>query len=1805
MLAVCNYLHDNADSFNHDIDFERSPTIPFIGTWSFSDSTSPILYYQWSMGRSFGSNDVAEERIERTPHTRGIALPHTTFESTDPHAPAWIGEAGGVVNQFYFQTVFAFNAAGRFSKCLSDGIKWDDKPPRVKTGRTIQDGLSMDIKTSTSNTTVSANWRGVFYDLESGIDFYVVSLTATAVGAHLVNSSGSVHEQCPWEWNNYGEPLPPGGQMSPRSSVTLPIQPVHVTGQSATLSGLDIMPGQYINVIVTAVDRAGNRHANISNGFMMDNTPPVIERVVDGQTAVETHVCPQYHVCRDGSNDVEVQAGRWVVFFAWQANDPESGIASITVQVATAAGVAVSDEFSVSVADTTAAITPNLADLAHGVQYVSTITATNRAGLRSAMPSSGFMVDFTAPDVAVVAIRGLVGNGTISPHEVLVVRWTCRDLESGCTTFEVGVGGNKGSDTLIPWRVVETPLNATVHETTVDFLGMGLRMKHNFPCVTQCFVDLLALARCLLSSLFAPAQCFNAGCSQTDRDCVCVDYVSVRATNGVGLIRTGFGANALLCDKKPPSTRRVWVNDGLLEDYDFVTIPVAYVRWGGFFDATSGISRHYAELVREQHDGTSVRQEWHRLNVDGTVEPSTSLSVRYQTTLLPGAHYVSIIHALDNAGNRAQLRSNGLRFDPDPPVAGYLRPRQLFQSSLSSLTAQWSGFIDRQSDIKHYLLGWGTTPGASDAIPFRRVEAHGSAEHFHEIAVELTPNQTYFPAITAVNHAGLKTTVSSQIGVGVDTTAAQAQLLSYGFDPLGRNRPHTEPRFQPRGLSFRAVWRVVEDVAVAATDGPMAGVREVELGMGTVRGGSDAVDFRPVSFDARDTELYTTTVFEDSIEGGAYFLTLRTVNEAGLVSTANTGAMIIDSTPADCVHVSAMDTAGAIVDAVSNVDDALCAWSYYDGESGIVEYEVGLTTLPLATVPPDVASFQNVGKRTKYKLSFLNVSLIHGQSYYCIVRATNGAGLQMTHTGHGFVFDSTPATCVVNDGISGDKNYTRVGSSMVASWECTDDESGQPKRYEWTPMQVSSSNGSHFELLTFIPLRHNRVEQELQLEHSGRYISRVTAINRAGLRSTFYSDGFLVDVTPLNPGYLEMMYNATDQRLHARWTFDDFESAVASVQYRFYRLGTTAPRFEFSAGGTSAVTRAINEADHGSMYAIDLLAHNGAGIPYLEQLRSAIDTSPPVATGSINVLVDYLYEPLEGAAETLIALVISWQGTFHDPDSGLFEFLVSTNETMERSYGLERSGLLEIASDPRTICVDVRAVNYATLFTTVTRCVEVHDNSLQPGLIFDGPSNGHDIECTHDLHTVFASWSNFSSANPDEHLTFEWAIGTEPGAVDVQAWRNVRPFLGHYWDHTGAPRWRDVQSTVNRDVQLVSGLRYFVAVRATGRYELGSQQVTCHSDGFVADSTAPIPNLVAESSSQPVWVAQSGVLHQQWSQFSDRVRVWWAILDAETDIANVRVALGTRPGHDDVVEMASNSSTPPHTFDNLELLPGVTYFARVTAFNGAGLSTVLSSPHVLIDITPPVLLDRILDGAGPHDISYQNYTDRFTLSFADQSPHFRDRESGIVLYEVALGTFPGDDDVMQFARQDAASIARTYPLQLQHGQHYFASVRATNAATLSTVVSSDGFVVDITRPVAAPVADVCGEQQHLLMECGTTGPQAAPQNWHIRRAFQHRTTMPCSNVSTLAVAHACMSRISTYTDTVGAVWDDFEDPESVVRKRSTQFCSRLVLRVVFYGCWFKKCCCVSRCIDCRLRSCFRCCSWRHIYTEFHECRCCK
>lgn len=83
-----------------------------------------------------------------------------------------------------------------------------------------------------------------------------------------------------------------------------------------------------------------------------------------------------------------------------------------------------------------------------------------------------------------------------------------------------------------------------------------------------------------------------------------------------------------------------------------------------------------------------------------------------------------------------------------------------------------------------------------------------------------------------------------------------------------------------------------------------------------------------------------------------------------------------------------------------------------------------------------------------------------------------------------------------------------------------------------------------------------------------------------------------------------------------------------------------------------------------------------------------------------------------------------------------------------------------------------------------------------------------------------------------------------------------------------------------------------------------------------------------------------------------------------------------------------------------------------------------------------------------------------------------DPESDIVLYEYAIGTLPGAQDVLPFTSAGTEQEITCTGLQLVNGVRYYISVRATNEAGLtSNVGSSDGIITDATAPAAPTVID--------------------------------------------------------------------------------------------------------------------------------------
>ncbi|KAK3101903.1 hypothetical protein FSP39_007221, partial [Pinctada imbricata] len=239
---------------------------------------------------------------------------------------------------------------------------------------------------------------------------------------------------------------------------------------------------------------------------------------------------------------------------------------------------------------------------------------------------------------------------------------------------------------------------------------------------------------------------------------------------------------------------------------------------------------------------------------------------------------------------------------------------------------------------------------------------------------------------------------------------------------------------------------------------------------------------------------------------------------------------------------------------------------------------------------------------------------------------------------------------------------------------------------------------------------------------------------------------------------------------------------------------------------------------------------------------------------------------------------------------------------------------------------------------------------------------------------------------------------------------------------------------------------------------------TC-SDGVVVDLTPPTAG--------DVWITNIPGTQYQTST-SDMYINWHSFRDVEelntlphsSGIQDYELGIGTSVGGNDVVAFYSVGVVNHAALHGLMLQSGHTYYATIIAKDFANRTTTKTSDPVIVDITPPVKSDVFISISGRHIVSKSEIE-------ACWKNVFTDVESGIDYYEWGIGSEPGYDDIMAFAKvtEECGENDKTSPLDLKDGHAYFISVKAYNKAGLMSLATSWAFVVDTTPPIGGHVYD--------------------------------------------------------------------------------------------------------------------------------------
>ena len=483
------------------------------------------------------------------------------------------------------------------------------------------------------------------------------------------------------------------------------------------------------------------------------------------------------------------------------------------------------------------------------------------------------------------------------------------------------------------------------------------------------------------------------------------------------------------------------------------------------------------------------------------------------------------------------------------------------------------------------------------------------------------------------------------------------------------------------------------------------------------------------------------------------------------------------------------------------------------------------------------------------------------------------------------------------------------------------------------------------------------VHPSIILEDGQRYSFTVEAINGAGLKETVYSDGVTLDASPPNVGKVL----AVSSSLHRCSNSDDSSCDVKQRNNRLLSFSWEAP-FDEESGICSVEWCASSRAescDIVSWSVVDITITSiehplpqplASGTVVFFRLR-VTNGAKMVTTAISNPLLIDNTEPTVG---TIIVgntmkteylrkddpIIAEWRG-FVDPDSGLshFEWAVCHAGTTKDcitpfvDVGLQTSiknSALDIKPGVSYV-VMLRAHNNVGLFREAVSNQFILDATAPiAGNVYDGSTQRNDAALQISEKDVFANWSPF--IDPNCRITkYEMCVGTAPEKCDVSAFISVGVALkgmitGLSLNHTGM---------------------YFVTVRATN--EAGNSVVAA-SNGVKVDSTPPVEGKVRDGKTfEDIDFQASGAfIYANWDGFQD----------IESEITRYTWCAGTRKGSCDIIpvtDVADSTSAGQQIYPSLGTEMGV--FVTVSAYNGAGAVTRVTSDGFKVDGTTPVIAE--------------------------------------------------------------------------------------------------------------------------------------------------------------------------------------------------------------------------------------------------------
>ncbi|CAG2242538.1 unnamed protein product [Mytilus edulis] len=1213
---VDTYVHEGHAYFFTIKAINKANLVTTASSWAYIYDKSPPEAGQVFDGISSRYIDNNQD-IDFQTATTGIGAHWEEFY--DPHTSVKVYkvaiEHALVVMTYYkltmyYTTVTACNTADLCTSSTSDGVVIDNSPPN--SGK-VKDGADYkDINYQSLKYYIAATWQG-FNDPQSGLDKYSVRI-GTVAGRNDI--------------------------LSDRDG---PLTDIIVFPNITT----EIPTKTRIYITVRAYNKAGLYSEATSNGFIVDDTPPVFIRKPTLYNEVGSII----------ENSIVYRSCFKVT---WEVNDEESFIERQYISVTSHRGGEInttSTELNGIVRD----YTYTRLDLHDGGEYFVNVIVCNGAKVCVKETSAGILVDNSPPITGTFAIHtDHAGNPDRHVPEWMMwsrfqlwLSWLgFSDLHTGIDYYMVSVGSEYMMDDLNghggPQKFHHQETNTSVEKRDEGKVGLSSDTIHSqFHLIPGGSLELIR--RC--SSQTCLGHCI---CAPKDKRCPlkgdsCIDNTH-NADEPEGVIDDtieniwhpcGQIDNALYTMPKGKLLNdmvsysffvRAWYDSNTFADFksDGVTVMSKPLTTTNFIGV--GVKEHLPDHWKNDIDvmlrGGMFSVSWHEafINANSVISrfrvylstypgghdihevdidlPGTMTAVNIsRVPLLPGVWYYSNVVGYSYAGQHVTLSSDGFTVDIDKPTNGVINDGIGnsdidFQNNSIIVSASWHGFGDSDSGISKYYwcVQFDKTDSDCDILPYQNVGIHRSVSRSINSSI-INSGTKIVSKVYAVDFVGHVSDVITSNGVVIDDTPPRPVKMF-----LSEETKLMNPSFEESDTHFT-------DISTMST--------------------VDICDHsRPNYWNFSDKSCVCVLGSSKSIAmHGRSFLFVR----------GNVWQLVDD------------------LEADSSYSVKFCT-AYVPFDDAVVSTKEG---------------FVEFGNER-------HMFLIHRK--HDNVDATTGILIDNIQVFKVVILeDKTLSGRVLSNAV-----WLHEWSSIHASWQFIDQESPIVE-YAWAIGRLQEGS-TEIQRYTSVGLNTFAYNYNIALAHTSQVHVTVVATNAVGLSSIATAESLLVDLTPPQ---IEFVYDGmgydidsqTTDEIIANWKVEDPESGLSHCEWAvgFSETGNDVQAFIPISPELTYVSKVFDHTllSSRTVY-VTLRCHNNAG---LHSLRSTdgvtISNSPPSTKNAqleiLNLPVsEYPNKPhFQGNVTTM---KFKWSG-FED-FSGLDSYIVHV-ENKQKSVSLSRTVLYE------------------------------------------------------------------------------------------------------------------------------------------------------------------------------------------------------------------------------------------------------------------------------------------------------------------------------------------------------------------------------------------------------------------------------------------------------------------------------------------------------------------------------------------------